>query len=126
MKSLVLPESVVRYLQSCVYDPAAEPNFEMIKTILSWEDEWPETGMTHEVLEVLHDLWIARKYIYHDSCGDGEWPYTSPEYTGHCRNIWRAGLEQAGNWPGFMADRLHLNARDRAYYKYELAHMDDF
>ena len=126
MEQFVLSEPVARYLRSCVYSSAAKPSFEMIKTILSWEDEWPEQGMPRDALDVLHDLWIARKFMYHDSCGDGEWLYVSPEYSEWCRNVWRTCLEQAGDWPGFREDRLRLNEKDRAYYEYQMTHMDDF
>lgn len=125
MEPFVLSESVVRYLRSCVYDPAAEPNFEIIKTIISWSDEWPLEGLTSEVLEVMHDLWIARKFMHHDEHGDGECP-VFPEYEEHCRQVWHAAREQAATWPGFREDRLRLSAKDRAYYEYELAHMDEF
>jgi len=72
-----------------------------------WEDEIPKK-ISNEGREFLYDLLIVRGFI-HMSIPNNKWGL-DPEYFG---NIWRYGLANIPQWPGFR--RLTLSEVDKEY-----------
>ncbi len=105
---LVVPEHELTLLTELTVDPAAEPNFEILKYCLIWPDERPLKPLSAAGAEFLADLWIVRGFI-HRGLPEHEWGL-DPQYFA---DVWEFGLANVEGWIGFK--RLVLNAADCAY-----------
>ena len=94
-------------VEAQIIDPAACPNFEVIKYCLIWSDEEIET-ISEEGRQFIADLIIARGYI-HRGVPTGEWGFGN----GHYEQVWYFANEIKLKWIGFS--RLDLNDADRRY-----------
>lgn len=105
---MVIPEHDLGLLRQLVFEPSAEPNFELLKYCLIWPDERPSEPLSNEGREFLSDLWIVRGFI-HRSVPNEKWGL-DPNYF---KDVWNFGLANVAQWPGFK--RLELSEADRAY-----------
>jgi hypothetical protein len=94
-------------LQTLVFDPTAEPAFELMKSCLVWPDERP-VRISKDGYELLGDLWAIRGYL-HRSVPSEQWGL-DPAYF---REVWTNALRDIPDWPGFK--RLDLSDEARAY-----------
>jgi hypothetical protein len=95
-------------LNSLGYVSDISPRFEMIKSILVWEDEIPKR-ISEDGMDKLYDLLIARSYV-HDN------QLFSSHFSGgkHLEKAWTESRNEIPNWPGFK--RLLLSKKDRHFY----------
>lgn len=94
-------------LQRLIFDPTAQPSFELMKACLVWPDERPNQ-ISKEGYELLGDLWIVRGYI-HKGLPANQWGL-DPAYF---QIVWNQALSDVPEWPGFQ--RLVLSDTDGAY-----------
>ncbi len=103
-------------VEALVYNPNAEPSFEILKACLIWRDDESPANITPHGYDRLCDLWIARSYLHRGlPIGQGEL------VAGHFAGAWAQAQREAIRWPGFK--RLTLSEVDRAFYERELAEL---
>ena len=103
----------IEVLRKLTLDPAAQPNFELLKFCLIWPDERPLEPLSNAGREFLSDLWVVRGFI-HRSVPRDEWGL-DPTY--FCE-AWDFGLSNVASWPGF--ERLRISDVDRAYLMFSM------
>jgi hypothetical protein len=98
-------------LNALTYQSEIDPDFEMIKSVLIWNDEIP-FGISQDGMEKLWNLLIARSYL-HDNRA------FSSHFSGgkHLETAWSESKQNIPNWPGFK--RLSLSEKDRRFYDEE-------
>lgn len=101
-------KSDIEVLSKLTFDPAAQPDFELLKYCLIWPDERPVELLSSAGQEFLSDLWIVRGFL-HRSVPREKWGL-DPAYF---HETWNFGLAHVAGWPGF--ERLTLSDVDRAY-----------
>jgi hypothetical protein len=104
----MINKSDIELLNTLIFDPLLEPNFEVLKSCLIWPDEAPKPHLSFSGREFLYDLWIVRGFI-HRSVSVKEWGL-DPLYF---MEAWNFGLCSIPEWPGFK--RLILNDVHRSY-----------
>jgi hypothetical protein len=95
-------------LNTLIFLPHLNPQFEMIKSVLTWKDEIPRE-ISENGMDKLWNLFIARSYI-HDNR-----PFSSHFRGGrHLEEAWSKSRNEIPDWPGFK--RLSLSNEDRSFY----------
>jgi len=95
-------------VESLVYDPSLEPNYNALAGHLMWFDELP-SHITSAGIDVLSSLWVARS-LMHRGLTFSDHP-VNPEYS---QRVWKQAIQEIPNWPGFQ--RLKLSVEDQKYY----------
>jgi len=103
-------------LEALEYSSLLKPNYELIKSCLTWADEVPEK-ISSDGYSLIGDLWVARFFIYHLGKPEKDWWALDPEYF---KNVWESIIESGLKWPGFRPERLYLNKEDKDYLEREL------
>src|SRR5262245_9078634 len=103
-------------VEALVYDPAAEPSFELLKGCLIWRDEIP-INISSEGYDRVCDLWAARSCL-HRGVPMAPVPIAGDRF----KNAWEQAQREGLQWPGFR--RVTLSETDRAYLDRSLAELE--
>lgn len=104
-------------IRSLTYNPELEPNYEILKNCLVWQDEWPD-GLTSAGHEFLCDLWIVRSYLHR------QLDLSATLNPAYFENVWKRALKEIPSWPGFK--RLSVTSEERDYYEKSIRNVSTF
>lgn len=103
-----VPDLELRLLNGLEMQADAEPQFDLLKYCLVWEDERPSVPMSSQGTELLTDLWIARGFIHREQPAK-KWGRDGTYFP----EVWEYGRRMVPGWPGFR--RIALSDVDRQY-----------